>query len=101
MKPEHHTLCDYHFDQYDFECTCGATAPKAAWFDDIAGRNSPVAPSHDWQAIARDLAGALDACSDQLEQMRGLFADDDGKIARAVEDADEAIEAYRVAASTP
>jgi hypothetical protein len=51
-----------------------------------------------WQCIARDLAGALDACTNQIEQMRGMFGDDPD-IDRAMEDADEAIEAYRVAAS--
>jgi hypothetical protein len=54
----------------------------------------------DWQAIARDLAGALDACTNQIEQMRGMFGDDPD-IDRAMEDADESLEAYRVAASTP
>jgi hypothetical protein len=53
-----------------------------------------------WQCIARDLAGALDACTNQIEQMRGMFGDDPD-IDRAMEDADESLEAYRVAASTP
>jgi hypothetical protein len=53
-----------------------------------------------WQCIARDLAGALECCTNQIEQMRGMFGDDPD-IDRAMEDADEAIEAYRVAASTP
>jgi len=29
----HHRYCDWHCDQYDFECTCGETQPKAEWFD--------------------------------------------------------------------
>jgi hypothetical protein len=58
------------------------------------------ASAPDWKAIARDLAGALDACTDQIDQMRGMFGDDPD-IDRAMDDADEAIEAYRVAASTP
>lgn len=52
-----------------------------------------------WQCIARDLAGALEACSGQVEQMSGLFPDDDGAIAGALDDADQAIEAYRIAAA--
>lgn len=59
----------------------------------------PAAPSVaiDWQAIARDLAGALSSCSDQIGQMRGMFDDGDGAIAEAVEAADEASEAYTTA----
>lgn len=30
----HAADCDWHCDQYDFECTCGETRPKAAWFDE-------------------------------------------------------------------
>jgi hypothetical protein len=30
----HSAYCDWHHDQYPWECTCGATAPKAPWFDE-------------------------------------------------------------------
>jgi hypothetical protein len=30
---DHHQYCGWHWDQYDSECTCGATRPKAVWFD--------------------------------------------------------------------
>jgi hypothetical protein len=26
----HNSNCDFWFDQYDFECTCGASAPRPA-----------------------------------------------------------------------
>lgn len=29
----HHRDCAWHVDQYDFECDCGATRPKAGYFD--------------------------------------------------------------------
>jgi hypothetical protein len=51
-----------------------------------------------WQCIARDLAGALEACTDQIEQMQGMFGEDPD-IAKAMDDADQAIEAYRIAAA--
>lgn len=34
----HHPACDWFCDQYDFECTCGVTRPKAPWFDEHAKR---------------------------------------------------------------
>lgn len=36
----HHQDCDYHADQYPWECTCGATRPKASWFDATALRSA-------------------------------------------------------------
>ena len=33
MSEPHHRDCDYWFEQYPNECTCGATRPKAVWFD--------------------------------------------------------------------
>lgn len=35
MAAQHHACCDYWQDQYPDECTCGATAPRASWFDRI------------------------------------------------------------------
>lgn len=29
----HHIICEWHLDQYPWECTCGVTRPKAEWFD--------------------------------------------------------------------
>lgn len=49
--------------------------------------------SSDWAMIARDLAAALQCCSDQLIQVKGMFPNDDA-MALALSDADEAIEAY-------
>ncbi|MGY3482256.1 hypothetical protein ACVW1C_000139 [Bradyrhizobium sp. USDA 4011] len=67
---------------------------------EIVGGTVPVAPAQDWRRIARDLAGALDACTHQIDQMRGMFSDEDGTIAEAVSDADEAAETYRRAAAS-
>ncbi|WP_050400395.1 hypothetical protein [Bradyrhizobium embrapense] len=66
---------------------------------EMIGGTVPVAPAQDWRQIARDLAGALDACTHQIGQMRGMFDDEDGTIAEAVSDADAASEAYRRAAA--
>ncbi|MBP8275389.1 MAG: hypothetical protein KAX55_00650 [Propionivibrio sp.] len=43
-----------------------------------------------WEEVARNLAGALDCCVTQIEQMKGLFPDDDGNIAEALQEAEEA-----------
>lgn len=37
----HHPICEWHLDQYPWECTCGLTAPKASWHDRMAA---------DWEA---------------------------------------------------
>ena len=34
----HHPLCDWHYEQYWFECTCGATQPKAEYFDEYVAK---------------------------------------------------------------
>jgi hypothetical protein len=34
--PKHHAICEWHWDQYPWECTCGLTAAKAEWFDKAA-----------------------------------------------------------------
>ncbi|NEV75490.1 hypothetical protein DYI24_00140 [Rhodopseudomonas sp. BR0C11] len=57
----------------------------------------PVAPSPDWRRIAHELDGALDACTHQISQMRGMFDDADGTIQEAVDAADEAAASYRAA----
>lgn len=33
MHVNHHRDCDFHTDQYNHECTCGATRPKHPDFD--------------------------------------------------------------------
>jgi hypothetical protein len=33
----HHINCEWQFEQYAQECTCGLTAPKAPWFDRMYG----------------------------------------------------------------
>lgn len=43
-----------------------------------------------WEEVARNLAGALDCCVTQIQQMKGLFPDDDGNIADALQEAEEA-----------
>lgn len=45
----------------------------------------------------RDCMGAIGAMRDQIEQMRGLFSDEDGAIAEALEAADDAEESARAA----
>lgn len=59
--------------------------------------NLPVAPlpAIDWRAVARDLAGALSSCTDQIGQMRGMFDDVDGEIQEAVTEADAAQTRYQ------
>ncbi|QDM15537.1 hypothetical protein FNL56_06155 [Tardiphaga sp. vice304] len=54
----------------------------------------PVAPSPLWREITSDLAGALSGCTTQIEQIREMFPGDDGKIAEALENADEAETTY-------
>lgn len=44
----------------------------------------------DWESVARELAGALDSCTTQIEQMKGMFPDDDGMIEQALQEADDA-----------
>lgn len=36
LVAEHHALCDFHWSHWDRECSCGATRPKATWFDAFA-----------------------------------------------------------------
>lgn len=43
---------------------------------------------------ARELAAALGQLLEQVYQMRGLFDDEDGAIARAVQDAEQALEDF-------
>ncbi len=56
----------------------------------------PVAPSPgiDWRAIAQDLAGALNSCAHQIDQMKSDFDDDDGTIAGALDWAESATAGY-------
>ncbi|WP_454629577.1 hypothetical protein [Bradyrhizobium cenepequi] len=64
---------------------------------EVSGSLALAAPPPDWRKIADDLAGALDSCTHQIGQMSGMFDDEDGTIAAAVEGADEATGAYRKA----
>lgn len=59
----------------------------------------PAAPSPgiDWRAIAQDLAGALSSTVQQIEQMQGMFDDDDGTIQQALDDAEAASGRYSAA----
>lgn len=43
---------------------------------------------------AADLAGALQACRDQIEQMNGMFDDSDGTIQDALDAAEESLNGY-------
>lgn len=47
--------------------------------------------------LAEELAGALNALLHQVEQMKGMFPDTDGTIQNAVDDAYEALAAWRAA----
>jgi hypothetical protein len=49
----------------------------------------------DWEAVARNMAGALAASLTQIEQMKGLFDDADGTIAQTLDDIDEALSEYQ------
>lgn len=64
----------------------------------LARKDAPV-DRVPWEAVARDMAGALNESLTQIEQMKGLFDDADGAIERAIEDIDEAMSAYRAAAA--
>lgn len=46
------------------------------------------------QENMRGMAGALQACVDQIQQMKGLFDDSDGTIEDALQAAEEALESY-------
>lgn len=35
---QHHRFCDFHTDHIPSECVCGATRPKAPWFDAFVQR---------------------------------------------------------------
>lgn len=48
-------------------------------------------------AALRDCMGAIDAMATQIKQMRGLFPDEDGTIAEALEAGDEAIDVAHAA----
>jgi len=45
---------------------------------------------------AASLAGALDSCVHQLQQMRGMFDDQDGAIQKAIADAEQAMVDFHV-----
>lgn len=50
-----------------------------------------------WREVAATLAGALDSCTTEIEQMKGMFNDGDGNIQSALDDADQASDAYQCA----
>lgn len=52
-------------------------------------------PAGKTRAVMKDMAGALQACVDQIEQMRGMFDDSDGTIGDALQAAEEALDSYR------
>lgn len=62
----------------------------------IESLKSGAAPADgpDWKAIAETLAGVALNCGDQMSQMAGLFSDEDGQIANAMEEAGEALESF-------
>lgn len=47
---------------------------------------------HDILAALRACVGAIQSLTGQVEQMRGMFTDDDGAIADAIQDGEEAEE---------
>jgi uncharacterized protein YukE len=49
-------------------------------------------------AVMRDMAGALQACVDQIQQMKGMFDDSDGTIGAALQAAEEALDSYHASA---
>lgn len=48
-----------------------------------------------WREAADELQGALDSCVTQIEQMKGLFNDEDGNIQSALDEAEQADGMYR------
>lgn len=61
----------------------------------------PEASPPDWKSVAEALYGAVDSLSTQVQQMKGLFPDDDGQIQEALEEADEATATYLSAKRPP
>lgn len=57
----------------------------------------PAQECIDWKQIAQTLAGALDTCVTQIEQMKGMFDDSDGAIQQALDDASDADDVYQSA----
>lgn len=46
-------------------------------------------------ATASTLTGALQSCMEQIQQMQGMFDDNDGAIAQSLEDGEKAMEEFR------
>lgn len=57
--------------------------------------SADLVDAHRWHEAADELQGALDSCVTQIQQMKGLFGDEDGNIQSALDEADQADTAYR------
>lgn len=63
-----------------------------------AGLKPKIASTQvNWKEVAGSLYGAVDSLETQVNQMQGLFSDDDGLIQEALEEAGEATRAYLAA----
>lgn len=63
-----------------------------------AGLKPEIAPTHvNWKEVAGALYGAVDSLETQVNQMKGLFSDDDGLIQEALGEAGEATRCYLAA----
>ncbi|KVV07446.1 hypothetical protein [Burkholderia ubonensis] len=61
-------------------------------FSQVAPEVAPA--SVNWKEVAESLYGAVDSLETQVDQMKGLFPDDDGLIQEALDEASEATRAY-------
>ena len=71
---DHHPDCDWFCDQYDFECSCGATRPKAPWFDEHARRCDAVRRRATGGATLVDAIAAVEALPHGMDGV--LYVDD-------------------------
>ncbi|MEX3960123.1 hypothetical protein [Trinickia sp. EG282A] len=67
--------------------------------DGADGKRPETGHPVDWKAVAEELYGAVDSLETQVEQMKGLFSDDDGLIQEALDEAHGATKLY-LSAST-
>lgn len=68
----HHPQCDWHCDQYDFECCCGATRPRTAAFDALYPSEQSA------RAEARPASGLDEGVRERLDRWLEGYPEDFG-----------------------
>jgi hypothetical protein len=94
----------YQAEDFDGDKDISATDLMDAftgWRAELAAslRNHTVTP--EISEVVSGLRGAISACLTQIEQMKGLFDDEDGAIARAVDEAEHELEITGPYAAAP